>query len=158
MLRHAWLNLWQKHIILAGSTRYYNCAETLVAHTALPWDSTAQALFVFAWCLSVERLISSKRVRSRWNSFEFHWQINDISVISLLLDRYTLRYFSVTHWTVFIFPFFLEKKIGFSRYRNRFHFTEAVSINCCCVLKITPSKNEYEEPCRYYHAPHRGGD
>ena len=116
MLRHAWLNLWQKHIILAGSTRYYSCAETLVAPFALSEDATKETLFVFAFfCLSlIERLISSKNtinMKFFWISLTSKWYFYHLFLCwtDLSCDIYLL-----STGPYFLFPSFLTGNLVFT--------------------------------------------
>ena len=113
MLRHAWLNLWQKHIILAGSTRYYNCAETLVAPFALPEDATKETLFVFAflsfsWKTDIPEKISIK-MKFFWTSLTSKWHFCHFFPV----NRFIVQFVPVTHCTGLVSLSFLKRMLVF---------------------------------------------
>ena len=157
MLRHAWLNLWQKHIILAGSTRYYNCAETLVAPFALPEDATKETLFVFAflsfsWKTDILEKISIK-MKFFWISLTSKWHFCHFFSV----NRFLVQFVPVTHWIGLVSLSFLKRMLVF-----------LVCVGIYWVLSLPPSSiskhlnNHLEKKCwthqELHHALHRGRD
>lgn len=160
MLRHAWLNLWQKHIILAGSTRYYNCAETLVAPFALPEDATKETLFVFAflsfsWKTDILEKITIK-MKFFWISLTSKWHFCHFFGV----NRFLVQFVLVTHWTGLFSLSFLKRMLV--------RLVSFIS-GCSCVgfcrclhppsvsIWITTSKKCWT-PQELHHALHRGRD
>ena len=133
MLRHAWLNLWQKHIILAGSTRYYSCAETLVAPFALPEDATKETLFVFAFLsFSWKTDILEKntiKMKFFWISLISRWYFYHLFLCwtDLSCDIYLL-----STGPYFLFPSFLTGNLV---------FTELTPFRVYRKMLLAPTKN-----------------
>ena len=110
MLRHAWLNLWQKHII--------HSAETLVAPFALSiaWLHKRNSI---CFCFLLPFIDWEAYILEKYDQYEILLNFIDKQMIFLsflfVLNRFIFRYLSVIHRTVFPFPIFLDRKFGFHR-------------------------------------------
>lgn len=99
MLRHAWLNLWQKHIILAESTRYFARIEQVfqisLFFTKEKLDKLLIELYFLQDICKKEEIVCIKRTIHNipFIDFVFHPFLFDRYAINLQIHFCLYRYF-----------------------------------------------------------------